>query len=60
MNCCVVSCRVPPVVLVHVLERVPGLLLEAVDGLLAVPDGARERELPPQPVLVHRAWARFN
>ena len=54
------SCRVPPVVLVHVLERVPGLLLEAVDGLLAVPDGARERELPPQPVLVHRAWARFN
>ena len=42
-----------PVVLVHVLERVPALLLEAVDSLLPVPDSAGQGELPPQPVLVH-------
>ncbi len=38
---------------VHVLEGVSRLLLEAVDGLLSVPDGAGQRELPPQPVPVH-------
>ena len=42
-----------PVVLVHVLEGVPWLLLEAVDRLFAVPDGPWEGELPPQPVFVH-------
>lgn len=42
--------------LVGLLQRVAGLFLEAVDGLLAVPDGAGERELPPQPIFIYRTW----
>ncbi|TNN84220.1 hypothetical protein EYF80_005547 [Liparis tanakae] len=33
----------------------PGLLLEAVAGLLAVPYRAGQREFPPHPVLPHRS-----
>lgn len=43
-----------PVQLVELLQRVAGLLLEAVDRLLAVPDRPGQRVFPPQPVLVHR------
>ena len=46
---------------VALLEGVAGLLLEAVHGLLSVPDGARERVLPPESVLVHGAWGhKYN
>ena len=48
-----------PVMFVHLLQRVAGLLLEAVHRLLAVPDGSRQRVLSSQPVLVHRAWKIF-
>ena len=41
--------------LVRLLQRVARLFLEAVDRLLAVPDGAGKREFPPQPVFVDRA-----
>ena len=34
-----------PVMFVHLLQRVAGLLLEAVHRLLAVPDGSRQRVL---------------
>jgi len=34
---------------------IKGENLEAVDGLLAVPDGGRQRELAAQPVLVDGA-----
>ena len=37
------------------LQRGAGALLEAVDGLLAVPDGLGQREFLAQTVLVHRA-----
>lgn len=46
-----------PVLLITLLQRVPGLLLEAVHGLLSVPDGLGQRELFPEPVLVHCAQA---
>ena len=47
--------------LVTLLQRVAGLLLEAVDGFLAVPDGARQRVFPSEPVLVHGAWGhKYN
>lgn len=52
----VISCRF--LYLVCVLERVPGLLLEAVDRLLPVPDRAGKRELPSQTVLVNRTYSR--
>ena len=51
--------EVSPVMFVHLLQRVAGLLLEAVHRLLAVPDGSGQRVLPSQPVLVHRAWKIF-
>ena len=43
------------VLLVTLLQRLTRFLLEAVDGLLAVPDGLGQRVLPPQSVLIHRA-----
>jgi len=41
------------VVAVPVAEHRSRLLLEAVAGLLAVPDGPRQRELSAHPVLAH-------
>ena len=50
-----------PVMFVHLLQRVAGLLLEAVDGFLAVPDCAGQRVFPPKSVLVHGAWGhKYN
>lgn len=43
------------VVLVPVPQHGPRLLLEAVAGLLAVPDGPRQGELAPHAVLAHGA-----
>ena len=45
---------------VAVLERLARPLLEAVDGLLSVPDCPRQWILPPQPVLIHGAFTRFK
>ncbi len=44
-----------PVDLVRLLQAVPRLLLEAVHGLLAVPDGARQGKLAPESVFIHSA-----
>ena len=41
--------------LVPVPQHIPRLLLEAITGLFAVPDGAGQRELPAYPVLAHGA-----
>ena len=41
-----------PVVLVQILQCVPGPLLETIHGLLAVPDSPRQRVLPPETVQV--------
>lgn len=46
-----------PVVLIALLEGISGLLFEAVNGLLSVPDSLGQGELFPQPVLVHCAQA---
>ena len=46
-----------PVALVALLQGVPRLLLEAVHGLLSVPDRLGQGELLPEPVLVHCAQA---
>lgn len=43
------------VVFVPVPQHAPGLLFEAVAGLLAVPDGAGQGEFPPDTVLAHCA-----
>ena len=50
-----------PVVFVALLQGVPGLLLEAVHGLLSVPDCPGQRVFPSESVLVHGAWGhKYN
>ena len=47
-----------PIVFVTFLQRVSGLLLEAVDCLLAVPDCSGKRIFPPESILINRAWLK--
>ena len=41
------------VLFVEIFQGLPGLFLEAVDGLLAVPDRLRQGILPPDAILVN-------